>query len=440
MPRQKVFAINLPKRADRRIHIKKQFSKKKEFLLSIVEPVKDNNGAKSLWKTIKQIIVKNFDDEFVIICEDDHEFTAHYSPQKLCGLISEADSLNADVLAGGVSWVQVLLPAGDSLYWIDRFTGTQLIIIFKRFYNKILNSKYKRHDTADSKICTLSENKFVVFPFMSIQKDFGYSDATIFNNKKGQVKKLFLQSSQSFKIVNHVAKYYSPIGKPIIGHTDIANITIPTYVINLPERKDRLSHIKEQFLNKPEFDVKIIMACKNKIGALGLWKSIRKVIELAIKNDDDVIAIVEDDHNFTRHYSKEFFLRNVIEAHQQNVDYLSGGTSGFNHTMQVANNRFWLHPCLSTQFIVIYKKFFRKIMDEPFDKDIIADVKFSEMTSNKMTLFPFISIQKDFRYSDVTPIHNEIPGIVDKMFFRTQKRLRKIKEATSRFKGVIHER
>ena len=67
------------------------------------------------------------------------------------------------------------------------------------------------------------------------------------------------------------------------------NIIIPAYVINLPERKDRLAHIQQQFLGKSEFDVTIMEACKHSIGAVGLWKSILKVIKIGVANEDDVI-------------------------------------------------------------------------------------------------------------------------------------------------------
>lgn len=428
MTHLQTFVINLKERKDRMENILKEFSNRKEFVVQVAEAIKHKVGGVGLWKTIRHIVRDLADSasDFILICEDDHQFTDEYSSQHLFAAIAEAKEKKADILCGGVSWVQTIFRISNSLYWVDKFTGTQFIIIFKQLYPKILNSKFKEHDTADLKLCSLAKNKFVIFPFISIQKDFGYSDATKINNKKGRISQLFKESAQAFEILNSVTKYYQDAPRFNGSVKDLANLTVPTYVINLPERVERLKHIKRQFLDKPEFDVTIVDACKNKIGALGLWKSIRKVIQMAIANEDDVIVIVEDDHCFTRHYSKEYFLRNLLEAHYQNVDYLSGGASSFNHAIQVAPNRFWVHPCLSTQFIVVYKKFFVKILNEPFDKNIVADRKLSEMTSNKMTFFPFISVQKDFGYSDVTPIHNEIPNLVSNMFSNTQKRLRNI--------------
>ncbi|OQP57838.1 hypothetical protein A3860_09035 [Niastella vici] len=204
---------------------------------------------------------------------------------------------------------------------------------------------------------------------------------------------------------------------------------IPTYIINLPERTERRKHIEEQFRGKNEFDVSIIQACRHEVGAVGLWLSIRKVIEAAIVNDDDVIIICEDDHEFTENYSKEILIRNIIEAHGQHVDYMSGGSGKFGLALPVSENRVWTNFCFSTQFIIIFKKFFQSILNEPFDDSVIGDKKLSEMTVNKMLFCPFISQQKDFGYSDVTPMHNENAGMLNFLFAKSTHRINQIHNA-----------
>ncbi|QIL42634.1 glycosyl transferase [Pedobacter sp. HDW13] len=206
-------------------------------------------------------------------------------------------------------------------------------------------------------------------------------------------------------------------------------ILLPTYIINLPEREERLSHIKTQFSERNEFETTIVEACRHTTGAIGLWKSIIKVIKLAIENEDDVIVICEDDHEFTKEYSKEFLIKNIIEAGEQGADILSGGAGSFGQAMPITAERYWINPIFSTQFIVIYSKFFKKILDYKFKKTDTADGVFSLLTSHKMLLFPYISIQRDFGYSDITQIHNEIPGLVSNMFNESQNFLRNIKAA-----------
>lgn len=210
-------------------------------------------------------------------------------------------------------------------------------------------------------------------------------------------------------------------------------IIIPTYVINLKERTERLEHIKAQFMGRPEFDVHIIAACKHKIGAVGLWKSIVKVVELAIQHHDDVIIICEDDHQFTKHYKKESLLKNIIEANDQDISILSGGIAGFGQAVPLTSERMWVSSFLSTQFIVVYKKMFTKILGYKFKKVEVADIVLSQMTSHKMVLFPFISTQRDFGYSDITAVHNEVEGLVSNMFERTHARFEKIHDAYLRY-------
>ncbi|NLR62651.1 glycosyl transferase [Chitinophaga polysaccharea] len=211
------------------------------------------------------------------------------------------------------------------------------------------------------------------------------------------------------------------------------NVFIPTYIINLPERTERREHIVKQFSGRTEFDTVIVDACRHEIGAVGLWRSIISIIKMAVDNDDDVIVICEDDHEFTEHYNREVFIRNIIEANAQGVDYLSGGTGYFYLAVQVSEHRFWVNPSSATQFIVIYKRFFDKILNEPYNDNVIADVLLSGMTGNKMVMYPFISRQRDFGYSDVTPVHNNMPGLVDCLFSESSRKLGMLKDTAWKF-------
>lgn len=211
------------------------------------------------------------------------------------------------------------------------------------------------------------------------------------------------------------------------------NIIIPVYVINLLERKDRLSHIQQQFKGKNEFDVTIVEACKHSIGAVGLWESILKIIKIGIANEDDVIIICEDDHEFTKEYSKEYLLENIIEAANQGVEILAGGIANFSHAVPVSKSRLWINSFWCTQFIIIYKSLFVKILKEPFLESDTADGKLSEITSHKMTLFPFISRQKNFGYSDVTRINQQQEDFLTNGFAESEKRLEKILSVKSRY-------
>ena len=47
-----------------------------------------------------------------------------------------------------------------------------------------------------------------MWPFISVQKEFGYSDVTFFNNTPNYVGKLFEKTSKELSVLNKVKKYY----------------------------------------------------------------------------------------------------------------------------------------------------------------------------------------------------------------------------------------
>ena len=178
----------------------------------------------------------------------------------------------------------------------------------------------------------------------------------------------------------------------------------------------------------------MVKAVKHEVTSFGLWLSIRKVIEMAVENEDDVIIISTTDHEFTGHYSRDLLIQNIIESNEQQVDYLSGGTDNFRVALPVDRNRFWINPSPCTQFIVVYKRFFEKVLNEPFDESVIAGDLLSEMTSNKMVLFPFISVKKDLGYSDR---RNNRTAFFSNQFAESMRRLGAIQNAY--FKYQLHK-
>lgn len=407
---------------DRREHIIEQFSGRDEFSTTIVDTYPHELSTIGLWNTIRHIIkdLVNPQSQFILICKDDHLFTEDYSKETLQHAISEAKSLGADVLSGGVSRHEDAVEISDTLFWVKKFSGTQFIVIFNLFFQVILDADFTPIDTVDAKMAFHSDCIYFMHPFISIQKEF--------NNGSGKAEDLFSLSAARATMNRDIHSVFKNTSKSQEGIDDgsFEDMSIPVYIINLPERTERREHILNQFEGRPEFDPVIVEACKNEIGALGLWQSVRKVIRLAIENDDDAIVICEDDHEFTPHYSKELLFRNIYLAHQQGCDYFSGGSGKVDLAIPISENLFWASHCLSTQFIIVYRKFFQTILDSPFDETVIGDIKLSALTGNKMIFYPFISGQKDFGYSDVTKLHNLQQGIVQHMFAVTADRLQKM--------------
>lgn len=432
------YIINLKKRSDRKEHILAQFNNRNEFNINIVEAIEDEVGAVGLYKTIKHIIqdLVPSSTEYILICEDDHEFTENYTKGKLITAIAEAKEKKAYLLSGGTSWFNTAFQISDNLFWVDQFSGLQFTIIFRSLFHFFLTVNFKATDAIDVKISEFSNQSFFIYPLLSIQKDFGYSDATSDNNISQRVGMLFKNNQLKINLINDVYKQFNKnSNRNNFNILEYLDISIPLYVINLPERSDRKKHIENQFLDRNEFDVTIVEACKDKIGAVGLWKSICKIIKMAIDNDDDVIIICEDDHEFTPHYNKEFLLKSILEANNQGVEILSGGISGFNLGIPITMESVWISDFYGTQFIVLFSSAFNKLLDESFDNNVTADDIISEVIVNKMVMYPFISIQKEFGYSDVTK-HNNEKGLVSRWFVNTEARLKKIFTAYERLRRL----
>lgn len=421
------YVVNLKRRVDRKEHILSEFSGKEEFDLNIVEAIEDPIGAVGLWKTILSILKKaDADrDEFIVICEDDHQFTENYAPGIMDRVIAEALKIGADILCGGISSFKSAFQITDEIFWVEQFCGLQFTIIFGRFYKTILAADFRPGDSADLKISFLSNDTYFIHPFISTQKEFGYSDVTLKNNTKGWVNELFSKSAISVQILKYIEGFYKSI-QEAPGREDLQNLVIPTYVINLPERNDRRDHIKRQFAGRPEFDITIVEAFRHENGAVGLWHSIRKVIAMALENDDDVIVLCEDDHIFTPAYSRNHLLQNIFLASRQKVDIILGGVSGFDKALVIPGDRFWVNSFFGTQFVIIFKQLFKPLLDEPFDDSVTADGILTELAANKIVLFPFISSQKGFGYSDVNEINNHA-GHVEWLFEYASGRLEGIR-------------
>lgn len=212
------------------------------------------------------------------------------------------------------------------------------------------------------------------------------------------------------------------------------DITIPVYVINLPERTERLESIYETFKGKNEFELNIIPAIKRERGADGLWQTIYSIVEKANDGDDEVIIICEDDHVFTPIYERDMFINEVIAAGQSGCQILLGGIGNYNNAVPLSPNRLWIDWSWSTQFVVLYRTAFQDILDSTFGEKDVADEFLSLLLSNKMVLYPFISRQKDFGYSDVTASNNN-KGQIEDLFDQTEARLNKMMEAYQKYCG-----
>lgn len=205
-----------------------------------------------------------------------------------------------------------------------------------------------------------------------------------------------------------------------------ADTYIPTYVINLRERTDRYEHITNEFKGRSEFDLTIVEACCDQNGRKGLWRSICSIISKAKADKNDVIIICEDDHYFTQHYSTSLLFSRIYRAYELGADILSGGIGGFGQAYRRDFRLYQVDWFWCTQFIVIYASLYDKILNYTFQEYDTADGVLSMLSSSSMVIYPFISEQTDFGYSDVTQSNQENAGRIREHFMQANNMLEQI--------------
>lgn len=423
-----VYAVNLAARAERRASIISEFEGRDEFELHIVPAIEHRNGPYGLWQTFYGIVEEQerMGSEFFVFCEDDHFFTEAYSKDTLFHYIRLAQSLEADLLSGGMSVCRNAVEVAPGLFWVNWFNGMQFTVIFRRCYPKILAAKTSEGYAVDIQLSYLAKRKYVMTPYISVQREFGYSDATSINEEEGRITHFFKKHESLLAQLHKVGNHYSAISPETlhaIMSTDVSRAFIPTYVINLPERTDRLKHIRKEFEGRPEFDLHIIEASRNEIGAIGLWQSICRIITEARERDEDFVLICEDDHFFTGAYDREHFLHQIMLAGAMGAHMLSGGIGDFSNLVPLPGGVAWIDRFWCTQFIVIYRNAYDLILSAPFSLRDVADEKLSALLTAKMVTVPFISEQTDFGYSDITESNNH-SSMIRRHFDNARAKLR----------------
>lgn len=406
-----VYAVNMAARTERRESIVGEFEGRDEFELHIVPAIEHRNGPYGLWQTFYGIVKEQArrGSEFFIFCEDDHAFTKAYSRDTLLHYIQLAQSLDADLLSGGMSVCRNPVEVAPGLFWVSWFNGMQFTVIFRRCYQKILAAKTSEGYAVDIQLSYLAKRKYVMAPYISVQREFGYSDATAVNEEEGRITRFFQKHESLLARLHKVRSHYSAISpEPLraIMSADVSHAFVPTYVINLPERTDRLEHIRKEFNGRPEFDLHILEASRHEIGAIGLWQSICRIIAEAKEHDEDFVLICEDDHFFTEAYNRESFLRQIMLAGAMGAQMLSGGIGDFSNLVSLPGGVAWIDRFWCTQFIVVYRNAYDLILNAPFGLRDVADEKLSALLTAKLVTVPFISEQTDFGYSDITESNN----------------------------------
>lgn len=203
------YIINLSESVERRIHIEKQFLNKPEFLLQFVTAEIHTIAAVGLWNSIIKIIEHAFyntTDDVILICEDNHTFTDTYDRDKFFHHIFQGAKHNTHIIFGGIGGGHNIVTATDGMYWADMVWCTQFIVVFREAFPIILKSSFSESDVVDEFLSKILPNKLVIWPFISVQSEFGNSGVMEYNTHQGNIIDLFESMSRKFERYNAIKK------------------------------------------------------------------------------------------------------------------------------------------------------------------------------------------------------------------------------------------
>lgn len=164
------------------------------------------------------------------------------------------------------------------------------------------------------------------------------------------------------------------------------------FLINLPERVDRLKAFKEEVerYDLGEFEIVEGIKVNEKIdgipsGAIGLIKTnLRIFTELA--GDSETILIMEDDCSFT---DKVLNIDEYFEKLPSDWDMLymggnHGAHVGLHAPIPINDHVVRLHSTRTTHFVAIKKKLFNEIIDYLRNPSLVIDVFYTTLQKKYM--------------------------------------------------------
>ena len=393
------YIINLEKRIDRKLYIQDEFRNRPEFDVNIVKAIEDEIPAIGLYKSLIKIILvaKEKSLPYVLICEDDHQFTQYYNEEKFINSIINLNNENVGVYLGGISWFDYAFPVKSGYYCVNSFNGTQFMVIYSRNYDVLLNAEFDKTTTIDVWIAKLTTKIYVSVPMLSVQKDFGYSDVTSQNDKLGIVEEYFIQTNNRWKALEIINEHIKKVDLlEVLPEEDCVDLVLPTYLINEVANHHRLQYIKNQFKNKNEFHTQVLEVLNNSYNFSNSWNNLLSVVSFAKEKQEEVILVCWDNHEFQNNYDKRLLFTSVYQGAYLAADIILGGVSKVRQAIPVNNYLCWLDRFEGSQFVIIYNHFFDIILNESYHENEFVDSKLSNMTINKYVIHPFISTQKEF--------------------------------------------
>jgi len=117
---------------------------------------------------------------------------------------------------------------------------------------------------------------------------------------------------------------------------------------------------------------------------------LKQIIQDAQKNDEGLIAICSPDFSLSYTFEKKCFFRNIFKCYSLGCDLLYGSLNTTEQIMPIGDHLFWLKSSGSTKCVIIFKSLYKTILDYNIEEDISWETVISNISNNKMVIYPFI--------------------------------------------------
>lgn len=107
------------------------------------------------------------EEDMIIITYDDSFLTASFRLPDFIDQVCQAGLMGCNILLGGVEGLHHVVPINSSLYWIDTFTGSCFLVLFRNVYAKILKESYEKGVSVSELLSFVTSHKMVLYPLIS---------------------------------------------------------------------------------------------------------------------------------------------------------------------------------------------------------------------------------------------------------------------------------
>ncbi|MEH6309085.1 hypothetical protein RYH73_25765 [Olivibacter sp. CPCC 100613] len=152
-----------------KLTITKTVKKDFEFDIQIVEVDHSFNIEMNKWLALRSSIEKAMieEDDLVLFSIGSLAISEFFTLKSLLSQLSNSLKKGVDLLIGNVIEFGQAVPLSSTLFWIDHFFGSSMMVFFKPAFKKIMNVTFKKNDSFDIKIFESLNRKILIYPFIS---------------------------------------------------------------------------------------------------------------------------------------------------------------------------------------------------------------------------------------------------------------------------------